>query len=71
MQKQGEDRLIAEITNLADRIRAMRLPGASGETASIKALEAESRAKWDELRALRAGPVNVDEIPRYGRSSRQ
>lgn len=58
-QDERERRLLTEIGGLSDRIRALRGTGASNGT-QIRALEAQSRAKWEELRLLRAGSVNLD-----------
>jgi hypothetical protein len=40
------------------------------EGSALQALEAQSRAKWDQLRVLRAGPANDIPPDRYARSSR-
>lgn len=69
MQTDAERRLITEITNLADRIRALRAPGGRQDGA-ITALEAQSRSKWEQLRALRAGPADPDALRHFKRSSR-
>jgi hypothetical protein len=57
--------LLKEIGVLSDRVRAMRRVDSRLDTANIKALEVESRNKWEELRLLRAGPVDPDQsLPR-------
>ena len=67
-----ERRLIDEIGGLADRVRALRrIGGASYDGGQIKALETQSRAKWEELRSLRAGPVNIDPPAPMNRSNRR
>jgi hypothetical protein len=71
MATDGERRILSEITRLANKIRESRRRGANRQSGEIEALEAATRAKWDELRLLRAGPVNNDPPPRYSRSSRQ
>ncbi|HLB23109.1 MAG TPA: hypothetical protein VJP07_03365 [Dehalococcoidia bacterium] len=60
---ESERRLLAEIAGIADRVRALRAGGVFHDGAQIKALEGQSRLKWDELRALRAGPVNMEPLP--------
>jgi hypothetical protein len=55
-----ETQLLKEIGVLTDRVRAMRRPESRMDGIHIKALEGESRSKWEELRLLRAGPVVMD-----------
>jgi hypothetical protein len=52
--------LLREIGAISDRVREMRRPDGHLDGAQIKALEAQSRAKWEELRLLRAGPVTAE-----------
>ena len=66
-----ERRLLADIGRIADRVRAIRGPGVYHDGAAIKALETESRAKWEQLRTLRAGPINPDLPPPTNRSNRR
>jgi hypothetical protein len=56
-----ETEILREIGLLFERVRALRQPAGRLDGAQIKALEGQSRAKWEELRLLRAGPV-VSEI---------
>jgi hypothetical protein len=58
-----EQAILRGIDGLTQRVRALRATGVVHDGAAIKALEAQVRAKWDELRLLRAGPV-PGEIPR-------
>jgi hypothetical protein len=58
-----EQALLRGIDGLAQRVRALRATGAVHDGAAIKALEGQVRAKWDELRLLRAGPV-TGELPK-------
>lgn len=51
--------LLREIGALADRVRELRASHTPGSSDQIKALEAETRARWDRLRALRADPTGV------------
>lgn len=60
---QREAELLHQVGAISDRIRGLRERNAGEHTAQIKALEAESRVKWEELRSLRAGPVPVVEAP--------
>ena len=54
----GEHRLLKEIGKLAERLRELRSTGAMRNEAQIKALTAQLRQKWEEMRAMRApGPV--------------
>ena len=55
-----EAQLLKEIGLLTDRVRAGRRPENRMDGLQIKALEGESRSKWEELRLLRAGPVVMD-----------
>lgn len=55
-----EHDVLIEIGTLCSRVRELRISDARGNETAIKALEIESRTKWDELRSLRAGPVNID-----------
>ncbi len=45
---------------MADRVRDLRRTDAARNETQIKALTVSQRAKWDDLRALRAGPANGD-----------
>ncbi len=55
-----EAQLLREIGAITDRVRAGRRPENRMDGLQIKALEGESRSKWEELRLLRAGPVVMD-----------
>lgn len=71
MPNESEQKLLSDIAGIADKVRAMRRPGARYEASEIRALEDQSRTKWQELRMLRAGPVNSEPpLPRE-RSSRR
>ena len=63
-----ETQLLREITGLSDRVRDLRARSAMANGTKIKALEQESRAKWAELRALRAAPAGAPTM--MGRGSR-
>jgi hypothetical protein len=52
-----EAQLLREVGGISDRIRALREKNAGRHGPQIKALEAESRIKWEQLRSLRAAPV--------------
>ncbi|MEX2226290.1 MAG: hypothetical protein WEB52_07575 [Dehalococcoidia bacterium] len=67
----SEQALLKEIAALAARVRALRKPGVRQDGREIQGLEAQSRAKWGELRSLRAGAVDAQSLERFGRSSRQ
>jgi hypothetical protein len=56
-----EAKLLREVGAISDRIRALRRKDAGLHGAQIKALEAESRLKWEQLRSLRAGPQTGEE----------
>lgn len=58
--REREIKILREIGALSDRVREMRRPEGRHDGTQIKALEAQSRAKWEELRLLRAGPVTSD-----------
>ena len=55
-----ETEILQEIGALFERVRALRQPAGRLDGAQIKALEGQSRAKWEELRLLRAGPAVAD-----------
>lgn len=46
-----------DIGALSDRLRKLRA-SPSLDSAQVRALEAQTRVKWEELRAMRAGPAN-------------
>ena len=52
--------ILREIGVLSDRVRALRRPDGRLDGSQIKALEGQSRSKWEELRLLRAGSVVMD-----------
>jgi hypothetical protein len=58
----AERRLLAELGALSDRIRALRA-GRHPNGAEIRPLEAQTSLKWQELRLLRAGPINSGMFP--------
>lgn len=61
-----EAKLLADINKLADRVRELRRTNALRNDAQIKALTAQLRSKWDEMRALRA-PAAVRDTTSHGR----
>lgn len=58
----AERRLLAELGVLSDRIRALRA-GSHPNGVEIRPLEAQTSLKWQELRLLRAGPINAGPLP--------
>jgi hypothetical protein len=65
----AERRLLVELGALSDRIRVLRAAGHPNGS-QIEPLEAQTSLKWQELRSLRAGPLNVEAPPRSRRSRR-
>jgi hypothetical protein len=63
----AERRLLAELGVLSDRIRALRAERRPNG-ANITPLEAQASLKWQELRLLRAGPLNAQSFPSETRS---
>jgi hypothetical protein len=57
-----EAQLLREVGSIYDKVRALRVKDAGRHGPQIKALETESRLKWEQLRALRAGPA-MGEMP--------
>jgi hypothetical protein len=55
-----ERRLLREIGDLADRVRALRAAPAPRDHGAIKTLEEQARAKWQALRSLRGGATAPD-----------
>lgn len=51
-----ERQILTDIGALSDRLRKLRA-SSSLDPAQIRAIEAQSRVKWEELRAMRAGPA--------------
>ncbi|HET6616029.1 MAG TPA: hypothetical protein VFH62_09085 [Dehalococcoidia bacterium] len=60
-----EQRLLREISDLADRIRVLRQDRAAANGSQISALNDDMRSKWDRLRRMRA-PAAEPEAPRRG-----
>ena len=54
--------ILTDIGALSDRLRQLRASPRL-DTTQVRALEAQARLKWEELRAMRAGPAN-GELPR-------
>jgi hypothetical protein len=63
----AERRLLTELGTLSDRIRALRAERRPNGI-QIMPLEAQSALKWQELRLLRAGPINAGLVPDETRS---
>lgn len=62
-----ERTLLREIDELSGRVRKLRSTGVVHDATAIKALEAQARAKWEQLRSLRAGAMNeAPPKPRHG-----
>jgi hypothetical protein len=58
-KRRPEGALLREIVTF-ESCRELRRGDGRHDPAQIKALEGESRSKWEELRLLRAGPVTID-----------
>jgi len=58
--------LLLEIGGLADRLRQLRRAGAVANAAQIKVLTGDLRAKWEQLRRLRAPSVVEASLSRRG-----
>lgn len=68
----AERRLLSELGTLSARLRALRA-GVRPDSREIRPLEAQVSLKWQELRSLRAGPINAEALPSpsgKGRSNR-
>jgi hypothetical protein len=60
-------KILADIGRLADKVRDLRQGNAIRNETQIKALSADLRGKWEELRLLRAGHVaDTPELRRRG-----
>jgi hypothetical protein len=55
-----EQRLLREIGDLADRVRALRASPAPRDHSTIKTLEEQARAKWQALRSMRGSASSHD-----------
>jgi hypothetical protein len=64
-----ERRLLDELGVLSDRVRALRATGRP-DSSEIRPVEAQMSLKWQELRSLRAGPLNEEAPPTRHRSGR-
>lgn len=64
-----ERRLLGEIGVLSDRLRALRAT-ARPDSSEIRPIEAQMSLKWQELRLLRAGPINAEAQPTFRRGGR-
>ncbi len=53
-----ERQILTDIGALSDRLRKLRSSG-NLDPAQIRSVEAQSRVKWEELRAMRAGPAEL------------
>ena len=53
----NERQILVDIGDLSDRLRQLRAAPHLDAT-ELRALEAQARLKWEELRSLRAGPTN-------------
>ena len=62
----SERRLLAELGALSDRIRVLRAERGPNAV-RINPLEAQTSLKWQELRLLRARPINLEVAPRVQR----
>jgi hypothetical protein len=62
-----EQRLLREIGNLADRVRELRSGPAPHDHTAIKALEEQSRSKWQQLRSARGGTISQEPDTRRSR----
>ena len=58
-----EAQLLREVGSIYDKVRALRVKEAGRNGPQIKALETESRLKWEQLRSLRAGPATGEPLP--------
>ena len=57
-----ERRLLLELGVLSDRLRALRAT-LHPDPKDIRPLEAQMSLKWQQLRLLRAGPLNTEPQP--------
>ena len=55
-EARSERQILGEIAEIATRLKRLRGAPAAVDRAQIDALEQQSRAKWNEVRLLRAGP---------------
>lgn len=64
-----ERRLLAEVGVLSDSLRALRAAPRPDRN-ETRSIEAQMSLKWQQLRLLRAGPVNAEPQPATRRSGR-
>ena len=55
-----EGRLLGDVGVLAQRLRTLRSATPRPDASQIDAVEAQISLKWQQLRLLRAGPVNAE-----------
>ena len=58
----AERRLLSELGTLSVRLRTLRA-GVRPDSREIRPLEAQVSLRWQELRSLRAGPLNAEALP--------
>jgi hypothetical protein len=64
-----ERRLLTELGVLSDKLRALRA-SPRPDANDIRPLEAQMSLKWQQLRLLRAGPLNAEAHPAPRRGGR-
>jgi hypothetical protein len=66
----AERHLLGELGVLSDHLRALRATGRP-DNSEIRPVEAQISLKWQQLRLLRAGPINAEAHPVSRRSLRE
>jgi hypothetical protein len=64
-----ERRLLVELGMLSTRIRGLRATS-QPDAGAIQSLETQMTLKWQQIRLLRAGPLNAEAPPTVRRSGR-
>jgi hypothetical protein len=65
----AERRILGELGVLSDRLRALRA-ARQPNAEEIRPVEAQMSLRWQQLRLLRAGPINAEAHAPSRRSSR-
>jgi hypothetical protein len=64
-----ERRILVDLGRLSDRLRVLRSAGQAAVN-EIRLVEAQMSLKWQQLRSLRAGPINAEEHSPERRTNR-
>jgi hypothetical protein len=64
----SEQRILGELGRLSDKLRAARA-APSIDAPEVQSIESQMSLKWQQLRLLRAGPINAQPNAPFRRNS--